>query len=77
MATLTVRNLDDGAYERLKDRARSHNRSLEAEVRDLLEDQARDFSLVVDDLLAFHAEMTAKHGVLPDSISTIQDMRAT
>lgn len=33
MATLTVRNFDDEAYERLKQDARANHRSLEAEVR--------------------------------------------
>jgi plasmid stability protein len=36
MATLTVRNLDDGVYERLKERARRNQRSLEAEARVVL-----------------------------------------
>lgn len=33
MATLTVRNLDDAVYERLKREAKANHRSLEAEVR--------------------------------------------
>ena len=37
MANLTIRNLDDAVVDRLKVRAKAHNRSLEAEVRDLLE----------------------------------------
>ena len=37
MATLTIRNLDDKVVERLKRRAKANNRSLEVEVRDLLE----------------------------------------
>ncbi len=37
MANLTIRNLDDKVVERLKTRAKANNRSLEAEVRDLLE----------------------------------------
>ncbi len=37
MANLTIRNLDDAVVERLKNRAKANNRSLEAEVRDLLE----------------------------------------
>jgi len=36
MATLTIRNLDPETVERLKARAKAHNRSLEAEVRDLI-----------------------------------------
>jgi plasmid stability protein len=37
MANALVRDLDDAAYERLKTRAAGHNRSLEAELREILE----------------------------------------
>ena len=36
MATALVRDLDDAVYERLKARAAGHNRSLEAELREIL-----------------------------------------
>jgi plasmid stability protein len=36
VATLTVRNLDDTLYERLKEQARRNQRSLEAEARVVL-----------------------------------------
>jgi hypothetical protein len=36
MAQMTVRNLDDAAYQRLKERAKANNRSLEAEAREIL-----------------------------------------
>jgi plasmid stability protein len=36
MATALVRDLDDAVYERLKARAAGNNRSLEAELRDIL-----------------------------------------
>jgi len=36
MATALVRDLDDAAYERLKARAACNNRSLEAELREIL-----------------------------------------
>ena len=39
MRQLTVRNIDDNIYQRLKDRAQVNRRSLEAEVRAIL-DQA-------------------------------------
>jgi plasmid stability protein len=45
MATLTIRKLDDGVYNRLGERARRNHRSLEAEVRDILERKAREFDL--------------------------------
>jgi plasmid stability protein len=37
MAQLTVRNLDDRVYARLKERAKANKRSLEAEARSILE----------------------------------------
>ena len=41
MAQLVVRNLDDDVKARLQARARRHKRSLEAEVRDILQAAAR------------------------------------
>lgn len=40
MAQLTVRNLDDQVYARLKARAKANKRSLEAEARAILEANA-------------------------------------
>lgn len=36
MAQLTIRNLDDRVYQRLRDHAKLNHRSLEAEVRAIL-----------------------------------------
>ncbi len=36
MANLTIRNLDDEVVENLKAQAKTHNRSLEAELREIL-----------------------------------------
>ena len=36
MATALIRDLDDAVYERLKARAAGNNRSLEAELREIL-----------------------------------------
>ena len=36
MANLLVRNLDDAVLQRLKDSARAHGRSLQAEIHELL-----------------------------------------
>lgn len=40
MANLTIRNIDDDIVAHLKQRARYHNRSLEAELRTILSDAA-------------------------------------
>jgi len=75
MATLTIRQLDDGAYERLKVRASINRRSLEAEARHLLEERARPLDAIVDDFARFHQTMLEKHGVLPDSVDDIRALR--
>ena len=36
MANVTIRNLDDQVVARLKERAKANNRSLEAELREIL-----------------------------------------
>lgn len=42
MATVTIRDLDDKVVAKLKARAKSNNRSLEAELRELLSGIARE-----------------------------------
>ena len=41
MANLTIKNLEDEIVEILNQRAKSHNRSLEAEARQILTDTAK------------------------------------
>ena len=41
VATLTIRQLDDRTHARLRSRAAEHGRSVEAEVRDILEQAAK------------------------------------
>ncbi len=36
MASVTIRNLDDSIVAKLKQQAKSHNRSLESELREIL-----------------------------------------
>ncbi len=56
MATALVRDLDDDVYERLKARAAGNNRSLEAELREILVLASKQVSMAqaraaVDELL--------------------------
>ena len=44
MATLTIRNLPERTVDRLKKRAQAHHRSMEQEVRELLEMKLRERS---------------------------------
>ena len=76
MATLTIRQLDDDVYERLRERARNNRRSLEAEARHLLDERTRDLPALVEDLVEFQKRMVAKHGLLPDSAELIRDLRS-
>jgi plasmid stability protein len=74
MATLTIR-LDDDVYATLRERARTNGRSLEAEVRQILNEKASPRDALVDRLIAFHEEMVGRHGLLPDSTLLIREMR--
>jgi plasmid stability protein len=46
MATALVRDLDDNVYERLKWRAAGNNRSLEAELREILVTASKQVDMV-------------------------------
>mgnify|MGYP006217310567 CR=1 FL=1 len=75
MATLTIRRLDEEVYQRLRERARTNRRSLEAEARDILTERARGGAAIVEDLVRFHEEMIARHGYLPDSVALLRAER--
>ncbi len=62
MPQLTVRNIDQRVYRRLKDRARVNHRSLEAEVRVIL-DQAvlADRTEVVRRAAAMRARLAGRY----------------
>jgi plasmid stability protein len=50
MATLTIRNLDAAVKERLRVRAAQHGRSMEAEVREILQQTLKEPQLPAVDL---------------------------
>ena len=59
---LTVRNLDSAVYARLKGRARVNRRSLESEVRVILEDAARpDRSEIIRWTAALRARLAGRY----------------
>jgi plasmid stability protein len=63
MAQLTIRHLEDNVYARLKDRARSNHRSLEAEVRAILAQEVRpDRSAVVRRANEFRRRLAGRYG---------------
>jgi len=76
MATLTIRNLDDAVVEKLKLKAKANNRSLEAEVRVVLETSAKKPSRreVLAELDRI-AAMTPKGVKQTDSVELLRETR--
>ncbi len=76
MASVTIRNLDDGVVERLKSKAKDNGRSLEAELREILSTEARRAS--TKELIAEAdriAAMTPKDRPQTDSVKIIREVR--
>jgi plasmid stability protein len=69
MANLTIRNLDNAVVERLKNRAKANNRSLEAEVRDLLERSVGPMSR--EEFIGLARRVRAMTPNMPQTDSTI------
>jgi plasmid stability protein len=62
MSVLTVRRLGEELYAKLKERARLHHRSLEAEVRAILEAALRDDrEAVVREAAAFRERVAGRY----------------
>ena len=64
MAQVLIRNLEDGTVDRLKSLAKAHHRSLESEVRTILEAAAERPSLVWEParrrLAALHKRLSGR-----------------
>jgi hypothetical protein len=75
MATLTVRRLDDKVYAKLGERAKRNNRSLEAEVRTMLEAQAFDVDEWIAEVRTRRELIRTEHGPMQDSVSLIRAIR--
>ena len=73
MATLTIRKLDDGTYRRVGERAKRNHRSLEADVRDILEEKVRTFDL--DRWLEDVRELRKRGRPLPDGMTSLDLLR--
>ncbi|HSA82795.1 MAG TPA: Arc family DNA-binding protein [Geminicoccaceae bacterium] len=62
MAQILVRRLPDAVAERLKARAKRNNRSLEAEVRAILEESvAKDKAAFLERAAAVRAKLAGRH----------------
>jgi plasmid stability protein len=77
MATLTVRKLADTTYENLGKRAKQNNRSLEAEVREILDREAKTFDIQawVSDLREFRKGHALKPRLGEDAVSMVRAVR--
>lgn len=76
MGDVRVRNIDDKVVQELKDRARRHGRSLEAELRGLLTDEAfRPRREIADRMESLREAIRAESGVLADSTAHIREER--
>lgn len=77
MASIVIRKLDEAVKAQLKERARRQRRSLEAEVRAILEQAAADDRVVVATEKGFGtltAEVFAEHGLTEAERATIDDL---
>ena len=77
MANLTIRNLDDEIVEMLKVKAKANNRSLEAEIRQILSDQARRPTWRGAELRALAEKIAAMTPDVPqtDSVELLREDR--
>lgn len=77
MATVTIRNLDNEIVEKLKIQAKEHNRSLEAELRQLLTDatKLREGREAFLKEAARIREMTPKNRSQSDSVNLLREDR--
>ncbi|MDI9430808.1 MAG: hypothetical protein QM570_03705 [Planctomycetota bacterium] len=74
MAQILVRNLDDQTIQQLKDRARQHGRSLEAEARQILSRAAGlGFADARKLVRQWHKKLAGR--VLPDSTELLREDR--
>jgi plasmid stability protein len=81
MPNLTVRNIPKQTYKRLRARARSCGRSLNAEILDILaekdswEMRRREIAKVLPELRRVREEVAREHPDAPDSVELIRELR--
>lgn len=75
MASVTIRNLDDDVVAKLKARAKANNRSLEAELRQLLSAAARQTEQ--EEFIAAARRIRAMTPDVPqtDSVELLRELR--
>ena len=75
MATVTIRNLDEAIVERLKFRAKQHDRSLESELRQVLNEAANGIGPTEFSAVAARIRALAEHSPSMDSTALIREGR--
>jgi plasmid stability protein len=76
MAQIHVRNLDDWIVSSLRERAQQNGRSLEAELRQVLRDEAlRPRKRIAAELKQLRESMHEQYGPLADTTAIIRQMR--
>ncbi len=75
MATLTIRNLNDSVVDKLKQRSKTNHRSLEAEVRALLEEAAKPDYITLRDLAERLAALSPRSPHGTDSVELLREDR--
>lgn len=75
MANLTIRNIEDETVEALKQRAKSHRRSLEGELRQILADAVCPTAPVDLRLLAEQIAAMTPDGPQTDSTELLREDR--
>ncbi len=75
MGQVLVRGLDEAVVERLKRRAEGHNRSLEAELRDVLEQASRQVDVATARGLADRIRLRLEGRPHADSAGMIREDR--
>jgi len=75
MAQVLVRQLDDKVVERLKRRAKEHGRSLQSEVKTILEEAAPDYEAAWKRIERFRSRLKRSGRRFSDSAELIREDR--
>ena len=76
MSDLLIRNLEESTVNNLKERARKNNRSLQAELKSLLEVfSGLEANKVKEEVVAYSAELEKKGENFPDSTDELREER--
>ena len=81
MPNVVVRNIPKKTYKRLRARARSYGRSLNAEILDILaekdgwEMRRKEIAKVLPELRRVREEVAREHPTAPDSVTLIREDR--